>query len=101
MPILIFRNPAHPSLFASASSNGSVALWNLAISLEEPVGSVLVSSEQGITKLKWSKDGRRLLIGSGSIVHVWSMSEELVKKKEDEEGRVMSHLVSRNLLPSL
>ena len=96
----MFRNPAHPSLFATASSNGSVGLWNLAISLEEPVGSIVVSSEHGITKLKWSKDGRRLVIASGSVVNVWSMSEELVKKKGDEEARVMSHLVSRNLLPS-
>jgi hypothetical protein len=72
----------------------------LALSLEEPVGSIDVSLEHGITKLKWSKDGRRLVIASGSVVHVWSMSEELVKKKGDEEARVMSHLVSRNLLPS-
>lgn len=60
-----------------------------------------MSSEYGITKLKWSKDGRRLVIACGSVLHVWSMSEELVKKKGDEEGRIMSQLVSRNLLPSL
>jgi len=94
-------NPAHQSLFATASSNGSVGLWNLAISLEEPIGSIVVSAEHGITSLKWSKDGRRLVISSGSVVHVWSMSEELFKKKGDEEARVMSQLVSRNLLPSL
>ena len=32
-----YRSPAHPSIFATASSNGSLGLWNLAHSVEEPI----------------------------------------------------------------
>jgi dynein intermediate chain len=102
---LVHRNPAHPSLFATASSNGTVGLWNLASSLEEPLtgseGIVVepdAGSGRGLNKLKWSADGRRMLVASADRIHVLNMSEDVVRQKGDEDERMMANLASRGLL---
>jgi len=98
-------SPTHPSLFATASSNGTMGLWNLASSLDEPIsgseGIVVeknATSGRGLNKLKWSSDGRRILVASADRVHVLSMSEEALRKKGDEETKLMHQLTSRGLL---
>ncbi|CAB9502667.1 dynein 1 intermediate chain [Seminavis robusta] len=100
-------SPIHPSLFATASSTGSIGLWNIASSLEEPitgVDGIVVETEaattgkRGLNKLKWSADGRRIMAAAGDHVHVLSLAEDVVRQKGDEDSRVMSHLVSRGLL---
>jgi len=103
-------SPAHPSVFATASSNGTLAMWNLAASIDEPVTGLdgvpiekkesSTSSDQfrSINKIKWSNDGRRLAAASSDTVHVLGMSEELWKPKGDEEARLMSNLKGRGLL---
>ena len=102
-----FRSPAHPSLFATASSTGIVGLWNLASSLEEPISGaegIVVepdaasTGQRGLNKLKWSADGRRLAVAAGEHVHVLSLSDEVTRHKGDEDNKVVSHLVSRGLL---
>lgn len=92
-------------MFATASSNGTVGLWNFASSLEEPVtgseGIVVepdAGSGRGLNKLKWSMDGRRMLVSSADRVHVLNMSEEAVRQKGDEDERMMTNLTSRGLL---
>ena len=107
--VLMIRNrsPTHPSLFATASSTGSVGIWNLASSLDEPITGVdgivvepeaATTGQRGLNKLKWSADGRRMMVAAGDRVHVLSLSEDIVRQKGDEDHRVMSHLVSRGLL---
>jgi len=98
-------NPSHPSLMATASSNGTIGLWNFSLSLEEPVtGSdgIVVEpdggSGRGLNKLKWSSDGRRMLVASGDRVHALVLSEDVVRQKGDEDSRMMNHLTSRGLL---
>lgn len=98
-------NPVHPTLMATASSNGTVGLWNFANSMEEPVTSsdgIVVepdgSSGRGLNKLKWSPDGRRMLAASADRVHVLVLSEDVVRQKGDEDFRMMNHLTSRGLL---
>mmetsp|Transcript_9727 Transcript_9727/g.13750 ORF Transcript_9727/g.13750 Transcript_9727/m.13750 type:complete len:689 (-) Transcript_9727:785-2851(-) len=98
-------SPTHPALFATASSNGTMGLWNLASSLDEPIsgseGIVVepdATSGRGLNKLKWSSDGRRILVASADRVHVLSMSEEATRKKGDEETKLMHQLTSRGLL---
>jgi len=98
-------SPTHPSLFATASSNGTMGLWNLASSLDEPIsgseGIVVekhATSGRGLNKLKWSSDGRRILVASADRVHVLNMSEEALRKKGDEETKLMHQLTSRGLL---
>jgi dynein intermediate chain len=98
-------SPAHPSLMATASSNGTVGLWNFALSLEEPItGSdgIVVEpdggSGRGLNKLKWSSDGRRMLAASADRVHVLVLAEDVVRHKGDEDTKMMNHLTSRGLL---
>jgi dynein intermediate chain, cytosolic len=102
---LFFRSPAHPALMATASSNGTLGLWNLAQSLEEPItGSdgIVVEpdggSGRGLNKIKWSSDGRRMLVASTDRVHVLVLAEDVVRQKGDEDARMMHHITSRGLL---
>lgn len=101
----VHRSPNHPSLCATASSNGTIGLWNFAQSLEEPItgsdGVVVepdAGSGRGLNKLKWSADGRRMIVASADRVHVLSLSEDVVRQKGDEDARMMSHFMSRGLL---
>mmetsp|Transcript_28258 Transcript_28258/g.66343 ORF Transcript_28258/g.66343 Transcript_28258/m.66343 type:complete len:663 (+) Transcript_28258:95-2083(+) len=98
-------NPSHPALMATASSNGTLGLWNFSHSMEEPitgVDGIVVEpdggSGRGLNKLKWSSDGRRLLAASADRVHVLVLSEDVVRQKGDEDTRMMNHLTSRGLL---
>jgi dynein intermediate chain, cytosolic len=96
----------HPSLFAAASSNGSVGLWNLAKSLDEPItgpeGIIVqpdaMSSGVGLNKIKWSADGRRLAVASSDKVHMLHLSDEVTRTKGDEETKVMNQLLARGLI---
>lgn len=90
---------------ATASSNGTIGLWNFALSLEEPItgsdGIVVepdAGSGRGLNKLKWSADGRRLLVASADRVHALVLAEDVVRQKGDEDSRMMNHLLSRGLL---
>jgi len=98
-------SPSHPGLMATASSNGTIGLWNFALSLEEPItGSdgIVVEpdggSGRGLNKLKWSSDGRRMLVASADRVHALVLAEDVVRQKGDEDSRMMNHLLSRGLL---
>mmetsp|Transcript_15047 Transcript_15047/g.24924 ORF Transcript_15047/g.24924 Transcript_15047/m.24924 type:complete len:333 (+) Transcript_15047:985-1983(+) len=89
-------NPVHPSLFATASSNGTVGLWNLAESTEEAQGEIVVeppASGVGINKVRWSADGRRMLVASAERVHVLSLAGDVLRQKGDEEDRMMNRLM--------
>lgn len=99
-------SPMHPAVFATASSNGSLGLWNLASSLDEPIsgseGIVIdtddTSTPRGLNKIRWSADGRRIVVASADELNVLAMSEEISRPKGDEDGRMMSNLISRGLL---
>lgn len=98
-------SPSHPSLFATASSNGTVGLWNLATSMEEPLtgqdGLVIepdAMSGRGLNKLKWSTDGRRMAVASADRVHVLGFTEDVIRPKGDEESKVMNQLMTRGLI---
>jgi WD40 repeat protein len=113
-------NPGHPSLFATASSNGTIGLWNLAVSLDEPItgqdGGIVVEEGGGgaataqgadastgtgsrsLNKLQWSADGRRLAVASGDRVHVLLLADDVVRPKGDEESQTMEHLAACGLL---
>lgn len=99
------RSPSHPTLMATASSNGTLGLWNFAQTLEEPItGSdgIVVEpdggSGRGLNKIKWSSDGRRMLVASADRVHVLVFADDVVRQKGDEDARMMNHFSSRGLL---
>ncbi len=100
-------SPAHPSIFATASSNGTLGLWNLASSLDEPMtGSQGLSIDEnddadkshGVNKIKWSPDGRRIVAACYDTLYVLGMSDELWKPKGNEGTRLMNNLKGRGLL---
>jgi len=100
-------SPVHPSIFATASSDGTLGIWNLASSLDEPItgadgvtvdGGGAGDSSHGLNKIKWSQDGRRIVAASWDTLHVFGMSEDVWKPKGDEEGRMMNNLKGRGFL---
>lgn len=98
-------SPSHPTLMATASSNGTLGLWNFAQTLEEPItGSdgIVVEpdggSGRGLNRIKWSSDGRRMLVASADRVHVLVFADDVVRQKGDEDARMMNHFSSRGLL---
>jgi len=104
-------SPVHPSIFATASSDGTLGLWDLASSLDEPItgtdgvavdggggGGASDSSQCCLNKIKWSQDGRRIVAASWDTLHVFGMAENVWKPKGDEEGRMMNNLRGRGFL---
>lgn len=109
------RSPTSYSIFATASSNGTLNIWNLATAFDQPISgsegiqiednivtlpadSVSVTTGQGLNRLKWSADGRRLAVASGDQLHVLGVGEDLLKTKGDEENRVVNGLVARGFI---
>ena len=103
----------HPSLFATASGDGTLGFWNLAHSLDEPLsGSAGISvgelsSEEGggsggsggvVNQIRWSADGRSLAVAQADRLHVVSLANEVARPKGDEEARMMGLLRSRGFL---
>jgi dynein intermediate chain, cytosolic len=98
-------SPMHPTLFATASSNGTIGFWNLASSFETPItgqdGIVVepdAMSGRGLNRLQWSSDGRRLAVASADRVHVLGLSEEVTRSKGDEDTKMMNELMARGLI---
>ena len=97
-------SPVHPSLFATSSSNGTIGLWNLAQSMEEPMtgkdGIVVEQdvAERALNKIKWSNDGRRLAVASGDMLHVMNLTEDVARPKGDEDTTTMNQLLARGLV---
>jgi dynein intermediate chain len=105
-------NPQNPGLFATASSNGTVGLWNLAHSMDEALMDGLKVSNttttttdddttiEGLSKLCWSNpDGRRLAVAGGKgRVHVVTFANDVVRPQGDEDSKIVQQLISRGLL---
>ena len=97
-------SPVHPSLFAAASSNGTVDFWNIASSMEVPMtgkeGIVVEPdvAQRGLNRIEWSADGRRIAVASGDLLHVLNITDDLARPKGDEDQKIMSHLIARGLV---
>eukprot|EP00980_Cylindrotheca_fusiformis_P009821 scaffold2164_cov106-Cylindrotheca_fusiformis.AAC.4 len=68
----------------------TIGLWYFSLSLEEPItGSHVVepdaASGRGLTKVKWSTDGRRLLVAPVHRFHALVLAEDIVRQKGDEK----------------
>jgi dynein intermediate chain, cytosolic len=88
-------SPAHPALFATASSNGTVGLWNLAQSLDKPLtgteGIVVTDAAvgRGLNRIRWSLDGRRLAVACSDRLHMLSLSQNAIRTKGDDDANAM------------
>eukprot|EP00548_Thalassiothrix_antarctica_P002370 CAMPEP_0194143522 /NCGR_PEP_ID=MMETSP0152-20130528/12686_1 /TAXON_ID=1049557 /ORGANISM="Thalassiothrix antarctica, Strain L6-D1" /LENGTH=638 /DNA_ID=CAMNT_0038842979 /DNA_START=132 /DNA_END=2048 /DNA_ORIENTATION=- len=91
-------SPVHPSLFATASSDGVVRLWNFAESIEQPQAEIVVERDDdnnpiGLNKIRWSADGKRLLVAAGERIHIISLTEDTaIRQKEEDEDRMLNRL---------
>lgn len=101
----IKRSPTNPCLFALASSNGKLGLWNLAQSFDQPLSGdgILLRTGEGtdqyaLNKVQWSSDGRRLAVGSGDQLYILGLTDEVTKIKEDDETKMMERFSSRRLI---
>lgn len=117
-------NPQNPGIFATACTNGTVGLWNLAQSLDESLADGLAVSyfsdnqgsadqsnsaenhddyapiDGGLVKLAWSlPDGRRLAVAAGGgRVHLLTLDDSAIRPKGDEDSKIISQLVTRGFL---
>eukprot|EP00522_Entomoneis_paludosa_P005869 CAMPEP_0172459778 /NCGR_PEP_ID=MMETSP1065-20121228/34120_1 /TAXON_ID=265537 /ORGANISM="Amphiprora paludosa, Strain CCMP125" /LENGTH=674 /DNA_ID=CAMNT_0013214605 /DNA_START=57 /DNA_END=2081 /DNA_ORIENTATION=- len=97
-------SPVHPSLFATASSNGTVGLWDISKSMEEPItgkDGIVVEPDvglRGLNKVQWSNDGRRMAVASGDLLHVLNLTEDVARPKGDEDKTTMNQLLARGLI---
>ena len=81
-------------------------MWNLALSLDQPISdsdgiqigdNAATADNQGLNRVKWSADGRRLALGCGDKLHVLGVGDDFLSKG-DEQGKIMSNLMSRGLI---
>lgn len=71
-------SPTHPSLFASGDGAGFVTLWNLNVDLEVPAIKLQVSPDAAINRIKFKRDGSRLVAGtSKGDIYVLDLIPEL------------------------
>lgn len=100
-------SPSNSALFATSSSNGTVDLWNLALSLDSPMtgsegvsvssGQGLADIEKGINRISWSLDGRRLAAGASDKLYILTLSDAALRNSKTEEDckSMMNQFISR------
>lgn len=89
-------SPVHPALFSTVSSNGSMSLWNLGRSLEEPLTTMSIDTDRGLNKLSWSSDGRRVAVAAADEVRVIHWTDDL--SNSDDEAKMANELLTRGLI---
>lgn len=67
----------HPSLFAVADSSGHVSIWNICKDVEVAVIEAKVS-DRAVNRLRWSADGKKIIIGdAGGNTLIYRVPEEV------------------------
>ena len=93
-------SPTQALIFALATAQGKIGLWNLADQLNEPLtkgGSMRVGA-RGANRLQWLVDGRRIATALSEYVVVVSLAKEVRKGRLDNETHMMGNLVLRGFL---
>ncbi|ETV72212.1 hypothetical protein, variant 1 [Aphanomyces astaci] len=86
-------SPVHPGLFCTADGSGKASVWNISNDSEVPVAEVQVSTERALNKVRWTADGKRLLVGdSAGDTHVYDVPSEISQPRPDEMARLESKL---------
>eukprot|EP00124_Ichthyophonus_hoferi_P000354 Ihof_evm21s12 gene=Ihof_evmTU21s12 len=70
-------SPVHPSVFASVDGTSRLCIWNINENTEVPVATVQVNKRgAAVNQLKWSADGRRIVVGDADgICSVYTVGE--------------------------
>ena len=92
-------HPVNPAIFAAAVEGGVVQVWNVLQDRDMPLVTTNIASSEagrsagGVTCLRWSDNGRSLLVGTeGGRILVLEMKTELVEIRE-EGYAMMNRLV--------
>jgi len=77
--------PTHPAVFASADGTGCMSLWNLNEETEIPIIQTNVGT-RALNRLKWSKDGKKILVGdSAGALMIYDTGEISVPRPDEAE----------------
>jgi len=77
-------SPVHPAVFASTSADGMLNLWNLNSNTEFPLTS-LNPSNSAATKVRWSKNGQQMVVGTEKgRVFLYDVHESLYDVRTSE-----------------
>lgn len=80
-------SPVHPAVFASVDGTGSLDLWHLNEDSEMPRYKIQVS-EHAMNRLRWSKDGRRIVTGTThGHVYLYDVAQEVAVPSDGEWQR--------------
>ncbi|KRX01996.1 WD40-repeat-containing domain [Pseudocohnilembus persalinus] len=73
-------NKQNPSMFATATGDGYIDIWDLQHDMELPVGRHLSPNQQAFNKLAWRQNGDKLLAGDikGSI-NLYGIQKKFLK----------------------
>lgn len=95
-------SPLHPGVFAACDASGRVTLWNIAHSIQTPIGTLVLddSTSPGgkgpiiLHRLAWDDSGEHIIIGGnqGETFYVAVRNED---QKTDVEA--LEQWISRNL----
>lgn len=80
-------SPIHPALFACATADNSILIWNLLKSTSEPLDVIKLSADQSvIDNCLWDKSGKALLVGksNGTVVQI-ELDETITTPKPNDE----------------
>lgn len=92
----------HPALFAVVDGGGVVSLWNIRKDVEVAVIEVKVG-ERALNKVRWSVDGRSLIIGDADgNTHIYDVPAEIAVPQSDElmllESKISNAVTAIGLL---
>ena len=73
-------SPTHPAVFACVDGSGTLSVWNINQSTEDPVYQTQVS-DQALNKVSWNKFGNKVsCAGIDGQVRVYDVSVEVSPK---------------------
>lgn len=76
--------PTHPALFTTADGNGALAFWNLNEETEVPILKTTIPSNKAISRMLWSQDGKKILVGdSVGYVYLYDSAEMSVPAADE------------------
>ncbi len=93
------RSAVHPSIFTTTLSNGTINIWNLATTLDQPVSGTkgiyqlwrprwpLVIILSGVESPSMVSNGHHMVVVSWDKLQDLSIGEQVWKAKGNEEGR--------------
>ena len=84
-------SPLHPGLFCYVDGAGMLHLWNINRDTEEPIVRVQVTEDgkAGCNRVRWSHDGRKIIVGDSSgKTHLFDIASLVATPRSGAWGRL-------------